>query len=161
MLFRSPIDCNAARAQLAGSARRLEVHSRRAIVERARALERLAAAPSQHLFRQRRHLHQLLRELRASARRAASDGRSRTGRHALVLGRAVERARGSERAGRERELQRLALALGAHDPQRTLARGYALVEDRAGEPLGSATAARAAHDIRVRFHDDAVDAEVK
>ncbi|MGA8338124.1 MAG: exodeoxyribonuclease VII large subunit, partial [Solirubrobacteraceae bacterium] len=65
-----PIDCDAARAALASSARRLEVHSRRAIVERARMLERLAAAPAQHVTRQRRHLHQLTREMRASARRA-------------------------------------------------------------------------------------------
>ena len=67
----------------------------------------------------------------------------------------------SGRSARERELQRLSLALAAHDPERTLARGYALVEDRAGEPLGSAAAARAARDVRVRFHDDAVDAEVR
>ena len=79
----------------------------------------------------------------------------------LVLERAVERARGSDRSARGRELQRLALALAAHDPERTLARGYALVEDRAGEPVTSAAAARTAHDLRVRFHDDVVDAEVR
>ncbi len=156
-----PIDCAAARADLLAVARRLDVHSRRAIVERARTLERQAAAPAQHIRRQRRHLHQLLRELRASARRGVSEGRSRASRHLLVLGRSAERARGSNRSARERELQRLALALGAHDPERTLARGYALVEDRAGDPVTSATAARVGHDIRVRFHDGAVDAEVR
>jgi exodeoxyribonuclease VII large subunit len=156
-----PFDCNAARAELAASARRLEVHSRRAIVERARTLERLAAAPAQHVLRQRRHLHQLLRELRASTRRGVEKGRSLGDRHVLVLGRAVERARGSDRSARERELQRLALALAAHDPERTLARGYALVENRAGEPVTSAPAARVAHHIRVRFHDDGVAAEVR
>ena len=156
-----PIDCAAARADLLAVARRLDVHSRRAIVERARTLERQAAAPAQHIRRQRRHLHQLLRELRASARRGVSEGRSRASRHLLVLGRSAERARGSDRSARERELQRLALALDAHDPERTLARGYALVEDRAGDPVTSATAARVAHDIRVRFHDGAVDAEVR
>ena len=156
-----PIDCAAARADLLAVARRLDVHSRRAIVERARTLERKAAAPAQHIRRQRRHLHQLLRELRASARRGVSEGRSRASRHLLVLGRSAERARGSDRSARERELQRLALALDAHDPERTLARGYALVEDRAGDPVTSATAARVAHDIRVRFHDGAVDAEVR
>ena len=156
-----PIDCAAARADLLAVARRLDVHSRRAIVERARTLERQAAAPAQHIRRQRRHLHQLLRELRASARRGVSEGRSRASRHLLVLGRSAERARGSDRSARERELQRLALALDAHDPERTLGRGYALVEDRAGDPVTSATAARVAHDIRVRFHDGAVDAEVR
>ncbi len=156
-----PIDCAAARADLLAAARRLEVHGRRAIVERARTLERLAAAPAQHILRERRRLHQLVRELRASGRRAVSEGRSRSGRHALVLGRAAERGRESGRSARERELQRLSLALAAHDPERTLARGYALVENRDGEPLGSAAAARAARDVRVRFHDDAVDAEVR
>jgi exodeoxyribonuclease VII large subunit len=156
-----PIDCNAARAAMAGAARRLEVHSRRAIVERARALERLAAAPAQHVTRERRRLHQLVRELRASGRRAVSESRSRSGRHALVLGRAAERARGSDRSGRERELQRFALALAAHDPARTLARGYALVEDRGGDVVSSAAAARAAGSLSLRFHDDAVDAEVR
>ena len=156
-----PIDCNAARAELAARARRLHVHSTRAISERARTLERLAAAPAQHVMRQRRQLHQLTREMRASARRAVSDGRARAARHLLVLGRSVDRARTSERSGRERELQRLSLALAAHDPERTLARGYALVEDRAGDPLTSSDAARAAHDIRVRFRDGAVEAEVR
>jgi len=156
-----PIDCNAARTELAARGRRLHVHSTRAISERARTLERLAAAPAQHVMRQRRQLHQLTREMRASARRAVSDGRARAARHLLVLGRSVERARTSERSGRERELQRLSLALAAHDPERTLARGYALVEDRAGDPLTSSDAARAAHDIRVRFRDGAVDAEVR
>jgi exodeoxyribonuclease VII large subunit len=156
-----PVDCNAARAHLHQSARRLNAHGRRAITDRARVLERLAAAPAQHIDRQRRHLHQLLRELRASARRRVAGGRDRSGVHATVLGRATERARTSDRAARERGLQRLALALAAHNPARTLARGYALVEDRAGEALSSANAAHAARDVRLRFHDGAVDAEVR
>ncbi len=156
-----PIDCRAARAELAARAGRLQVHSRRAIVERARVLQRLSAAPAQHILRERRRLHQLLRELRASTRRAVSDRRTKAGRHVLVLERAVQRARGSDRSARGRELQRLGMALAAHDPERTLARGYALVEDRAGEPVTSAAAARTAHDLRVRFHDDAIDAETR
>ncbi len=156
-----PIDCHAARAELAARAGRLQVHGRRAIVERARVLERLSAAPAQHILRERRHLHQLLRELRASARRAVSERRTKGSRHVLELERAAERARGSDRSARGRELQRLAMALAAHDPERTLARGYALVEDRAGEPVTSAATARSARHIRVRFHDDAVEAETR
>jgi exodeoxyribonuclease VII large subunit len=87
-------------------------------------------------------------------------GQERAGVHAKVLGRATERARTSDRAARRRELERLALALAAHDPDRTLARGYALVEDRDGQALGSAAAARDARDVRLRFHDGALDAEV-
>jgi exodeoxyribonuclease VII large subunit len=155
-----PIDCNAARANLNAAAHRLQTQSRRAIGERARTLERLAAAPGHHVARERRRLHQLLRELRATTRRGVGKGRERATAHATSLDRAVDRARTSERAGRARDLQRLALALAAHDPDRTLARGYALVEDRAGEALGSAQAARAAQDLRLHFHDGAVDAEV-
>jgi exodeoxyribonuclease VII large subunit len=155
-----PIDCRAARADIAAFARQLQLHSRRAVVHRARALERLSRAPSQHIARQRRRLHQLLRELRASARRTVHDRRSLAGTHLLVLGRTTDRARTSGRQARERELHRLALALAAHDPQRTLERGYALVEDRAGEALGSAAAARAARALRLRFHDGAVPATV-
>jgi exodeoxyribonuclease VII large subunit len=155
-----PIDCRAAHAELIASARRLHTHSRRAITERVRTLERLAAAPGHHVTRERRRLHQLVRELRASARRGVARGRERAGVHAQLLARSIERARTSDRVARHRELERLALALAAHDPDRTLARGYALVEDRAGQALGSAAAARAAHDVRLRFRDGPVDAEV-
>jgi exodeoxyribonuclease VII large subunit len=155
-----PVDCRAARESLDAAARRLSIHSRRAITERARTLERLAAAPGHHVARERRRLHQLARELRASARRGLDAGRDRAAAEIATLDRVRERALGTGRAARERELHRLALALAAHDPERTLARGYALVEDLRGEALGSAQAARAAREIRVRFHDGAVDAEV-
>ena len=155
-----PVDCRAARENLNAAARRLHTHSRRAITERARALERLAAAPGHHVVRERRRLHQLARELRASARRGVEKGRERAAAQMTSLARLRDRAGGSERAARERELGRLALALAAHDPERTLSRGYALVEDRAGEALGSALAARAAREVRVRFHDGTLDAEV-
>ncbi len=58
------------------------------------------------------------------------------------------------------ELERLALALGAHDPQRTMARGYAMVQTARAVPLGSASAARAAGELALRFHDGAVAAHV-
>lgn len=155
-----PIDCGVARAEMTARATRLSGHARRAILDRARTLGHLARAPHQHVARHRRHLHQLLRELRASANRTRERGRSRASVHLLVLGRAADRARSSEQVKRRRELDRLALALAAHDPERTLARGYALVEDRAGQPLASARAAREAQDVRLRFHDAAVDAVV-
>jgi len=155
-----PIDCRAARAELLSGAERLRTHSRRAIAGRARTLERLAAAPGHHVARERRRLHQLVRELRASTRRGVATGRDRAAGHVTALARSTERARTSDRVRRDRELQRLALALAAHDPDRTLALGYALVEDQGGDPLSSAGAARAAHDVRIRFHDGGVDAQV-
>jgi exodeoxyribonuclease VII large subunit len=154
------MDCRAARADLAALARRLHGQGRRAIVERARTLAHLSRAPSDQIARHRRHLHQLLRELRASAKRASEKGRSLASVHMLVLGRTATRAAGPERARRRVELERLALALAAHDPDRTLARGYALVEDGAGDPVTSAAAAREAEAVALRFRDGRVRAKV-
>ncbi len=50
-------------------------------------------------------------------------------------------------------LERLRLALDAHDPQRTLERGYALVEGPDGEPVVSAEAARTLDRMTLRLHD--------
>jgi exodeoxyribonuclease VII large subunit len=78
--------------------------------------------------------------------------------HLLVLRRSAARAISSERARRRSELDRLALAVTAHDPERTLRRGYALVEDRAGEPVTSAADARSERVLAIRFHDGVVAA---
>ncbi len=154
------VDCNTARARLGLAAERLADHGRRAVVSRARALAALARAPAQHVARNRRALHQLLRELRASARRKVKGGDDLARTHMLVLERTVGRARGSDHSRRSRELERLTLALGAHDPQRTLERGYALVTAHDGTPLGSAAAAGNADRFAVRFHDGTVSARV-
>jgi exodeoxyribonuclease VII large subunit len=155
-----PVDCRVARAQLSAAARRLRDHGRRAILVRARTLAHLSRAPGQQVARHRHRLHQLLRELRAGARRRAERGRSLADVHALVLGRTAERAASSDRARRDRDLERLSLALAAHDPARTMARGYALVESADGVPLGSAAAARRARELSLRFHDGSVPARV-
>jgi exodeoxyribonuclease VII large subunit len=155
-----PIDCGAARADLAACAGRLRGHGHQAILSRARTLGHLARAPSQHLTRQRRHLHQLLRELRATSRRAVEDGRARASVHLRVLRRTAARGASADRVRRRRDLDRLTLALDAHDPDRTLARGYALVEDRTGQALSSAATARAAADLGLRFHDGSLTARV-
>jgi exodeoxyribonuclease VII large subunit len=176
-----PIDCRSARADLTASARRLEVHSRRAVLQRARTLAQLSRAPAAHVARHRRRLHQLLRELRASARRSVSEGRALAGVHMLVLGRkasvlrlerdrgatvlhsrseALRRASDSTAGKRLRDLDRLLNALAAHDPERTLERGYALVQDAAGAPLTTAAAAREAERLKLRFHDGTVPARV-
>ena len=156
-----PIDCGAARSLLSAYARRLQGNSRRAVVDRARVLAQLSKAPAQHVARHRRHLHQLLRELRASANRTGERGRSLASVQMLVLGRTAARAQSSERVKRRSDLERLRLALAAHDPDRTLARGYVLAEDRDGEPVASAGAARSARELRLRFHDGVVAAQVE
>lgn len=176
------VDCISARAELARAARRLDGHGRRAVLSRARTLAQLSRAPAEALARHRRRLHQHLRELRASARRQGALEREVTGRRLLVLGRKaelagrhgersrrelvtraqrLERAAGQAQLARGRELERLRRALDAHDPDRTLERGYALVEDGAGAPLSSASEARGAQRLALRFHDGRLGADVR
>lgn len=156
-----PIDCRDARAGAARAARELRHHGARAVLGRAHTLGALSRAPTEHVAKQRHRLHQTLRELRASARRGGEEGRSLAAVHLLVLSRSAARAQTSQAIKCRRELDGLVLALGAHDPRRTLSRGYALVEDRAGAPLARAADARAAGDLLLRFHDDVVRARVQ
>jgi exodeoxyribonuclease VII large subunit len=155
-----PVDCHQARTDLTRHAARLRDGGRRAVLDRARVLGSMSRAPAEHLARNRRRLHQLLRELRASSRRAGARSAAVSARQVLVLERSAARAAGPDRTGRTRDLERLTLALAAHDPQRTMARGYALVQDRDGQPLGSAAAARDAAELELRFHDGSVPARV-
>jgi exodeoxyribonuclease VII large subunit len=151
-----PVNCAEARAKLHGLAARLEHRSRLAIVERARALARLSRAPADHVARHRAKLHQQGRELRAAGRRRLAEAERHTGRAAMVLERKASAAAGADRVGRERDLQRLTLALAAHEPQRTLERGYALVMDPSGEPVTSAEAAREQTALTLRLRDGKV-----
>ena len=153
------VDCRRARTEQARAAARLRDHGRRAVLERARLLCSLSRAPAAHLERQRARLHQQLREIRAGARRRMAEELGLTARRALVLARKAEASRNDCRERRASELERLALALAGHDPQRTLERGYALVTDGAGEPLTSAAALRKAGRFDVRLADGAVAAQ--
>ncbi len=154
------VDCTRARANQVVAATRLREQSRRAMLSRARLLASLSRAPAAHLERQRTRLHQQLREIRAGARRRAQAERELTGRRALVLRRKGDSALLDCRRRKPRELERLALALAAHDPQRTLERGYALVQSSNGEPITTAASARAHEKVRLRFADDAVPAKI-
>jgi exodeoxyribonuclease VII large subunit len=172
-----PVDCTAARAALAGSAARLHRQGRRAVLERARALSRVSRAPAHHVAKHRARLHQHLRELRAATRRAVATGERTTDARASALARksaaagvageraalraradatALDRTAAAALARRRRELDRVLATLAAHDPQRTLERGYALLEDPAGEPVTSAAAAQALPSLTVRLHDGRV-----
>jgi exodeoxyribonuclease VII large subunit len=150
-----------ARAELAPTASRMREQGRRAVLTRARMLATLSRAPGAHVDRQRTRLHQQLREIRAGSRRRLDGERTVTERRALVTRRKAEAALLDCRQRQPRELERLALALAAHDPQRTLERGYALVESSSGEPLPSAARARDAKALRLRFADGAVSARVE
>jgi exodeoxyribonuclease VII large subunit len=176
------LDCNGARAeQLARAARlreharrvserraanldasaRLRDHARRGVVGRARQLALLSRAPAEHVERQRTRLHQQLREIRAGARRRIAAERVLNVTRAVVLERKAASTRLECRERRPSELERLALALAGHDPQRTLERGYVLAGDAAGRPLTSAADARGARELRLRFADGELDATVR
>jgi exodeoxyribonuclease VII large subunit len=179
------IHCGEARAEMAVSGARLRDGANRAVLLRARRLTELTRAPAEHVARERRRLHQQLRELRAAGRRMAESRRAPLHQQARELraagtrrvtgdreaslreARTLERktaaaARSASPAGdRRRELDRLLLALAAHDPERTLERGYALVSDDEGELVTSAEAARRAGRLSVRFRDDAVRTTVE
>jgi exodeoxyribonuclease VII large subunit len=156
-----PFHAGDARVALARCARTLDAHGRRAVVGRARHLAALSRAPEQAVRRHRIALHQRLRELRASARRRLENDRRRVvGERVETLARRAAAAAGPRAAERRAALAGLSAALGAHDPERTVARGYAIVDDGAGGIITSAAAARAAGDVRLFFGDGPVRAAV-
>jgi exodeoxyribonuclease VII large subunit len=154
------VDCRHARVEQLQAARRLREHGRRAVLTRARLLASLSRAPAAHIDRQRARLHQQLREIRAGSRRRLGEARSLTGRRALVIARKADSTLVDCRERRPRELEQLRRVLEGHDPQRTLERGYALVQSRAGEPVTSAQDAEREGELRLRFADGEVPARV-
>ena len=176
------VDCAAEHARLRRAAARVDACGRAAVVRRARDLGSLSRAPREHLDRHRRDLHQKVREIRAAGRRgigakvawqervaALVFARKRDAALASAAGeevRLVARAAGLDRAGavlaerRSAILAKHAAALSAHDPERTLERGYALLLDDSGEPLGSAAAVRDAGRFTARMSDADVRAKV-
>lgn len=156
-----PLDVAVERAVALGRAAHLHRSGRRAVVSRAERLAALARVPGDHVARQRRRLHQELRELRASATRRAAGERERTVTRAEVLRRKATATAGGDAAERRRALEGLALALTAHEPRRILERGYAMVDDGAGELIGTAARAREAGSVRITFADDSVPARIE
>jgi exodeoxyribonuclease VII large subunit len=156
-----PLHCAEARTSVARCAAALQRHGRHAVVVRARALAQLSRAPAEHVARHRARLHQWLREIRAAGRRGCERRRRDIRTRAMVVDRKVGAARGPEAEARRKRLDSLAAAIAAHDPQRVVARGYAMVEDRAGDVITTAAAARAARDVRLRFSDADVDATIR
>jgi len=154
------VDCRRARSEQAAAAARLREHGRRAVLSRARLLAAHSRAPAAHLDRQRARLHQQLREIRAGSRRRVQSEQVLTGRRAVVLERKAASSALDCRERRPRELAQLALALAGHDPQRTLERGYALVQSPHGDPIVTVASAREAGELRLRFADGVLPARV-
>ncbi|HEX3041833.1 MAG TPA: exodeoxyribonuclease VII large subunit [Solirubrobacterales bacterium] len=154
-----PLDCLAARESLERSVVALRRAGEGAIGTRSRHLGALARGPARALQRERGKLNQKIREIRAAAERGLTDraaSQRRVG--TVVLERARRRAVGADMERRRDALHRAAVTLRAHEPERTLERGYALVEGEGGEPLTSAAEAGAAERISLRFSDGRVRA---
>jgi exodeoxyribonuclease VII large subunit len=178
-----PLDCFAARRDLQRAAGLLRRVGERAIGARARHLAALARGPARAVQRERSGLNQKIREIRAASERGLAErSRSQARIAGLVLERARRRAlertatgrseaarrqaaleRGSEAGLRHRReaLRKAAVALRAHDPERTLERGYALAETADGDSVTTAAAATAAGDVRLRFADGRVRAAIE
>ena len=176
------VDCSAARDRLARDATRLDAAGRGAVVTRARHLAALSRAPRDHVARHRVQLHQNAREMRAASRRGRDLRGDRITRFLTVLERKLGAARiSAERSrlalrreadalGRANErlaerrlgtIARLTAALNAHDPQRTLERGYALALGPDGEPLANAEAVRTAGEFELRMADATLPARIR
>jgi exodeoxyribonuclease VII large subunit len=175
-----PLDCRLARRELGRQALFLRRGADGAIGARARHLGSLARGPARALQRQRTILNQKTREIRAASERGIAERGAFQRRIATIVlerarrraldraGQATEKRRrhgaaldsASARAVAQRReaLRKAAVALRAHDPERTLERGYALAESPDGEPLTSAAAVTAAGRFSLRFRDGRVDA---
>ena len=156
-----PCDIGEARDAVRRCAARLAHHGRTAILGRAKHLVQLSRAPAEVVARHRAALHQKLREIRASARGNVLAGRELAGVQALVLSRKAAAGAGPERAARTSRVDGLKAALEAHDPERIVARGYAVVDDGEGNVVTSAEAARAAAKVRLFFGDGDVRARIE
>jgi exodeoxyribonuclease VII large subunit len=180
-LRRGADGATAARADVRRQAAALRRWGDGTIAARARHLGALARGPARAVQRQRLVLNQKTREIRAASERGIAERAAFQRRiTAVVLERArrrgldrVERAGeevrrrraaalevAAERAlARRREaLRKAAVPLRAHDPERTLERGYALVATADGEPLTGVAAAAAAGRFSLMFSDGQIDA---
>jgi exodeoxyribonuclease VII large subunit len=157
-----PLDCAGARSGLERCVASLQRAGEGAVGARARHLAALARGPERALRRERIALNQKTREMRAASERGLGERTAFQRRIALVvLDRAARRAAGAEARSRREALRRAEVAFRAHEPERTLERGYALAEDAAGEPVTNAAAAVAAGRVKLRFADGRVGAEIE
>jgi exodeoxyribonuclease VII large subunit len=157
-----PLDCVMARGELDRGFASLQRAAEGAVRARTPHLVALARGPARALRREQLALNQKTREIRAASERGIAERLGFQRRLAtVVLERARRRATGAEMERRRTALHRAEVALRAHEPERTLERGYALVEDRAGEPVTGAAGAVAAERVKLRFADGSVGATIE
>jgi exodeoxyribonuclease VII large subunit len=177
-----PLDCGLARTGLSQAGAEISRRARTVISDRVGPLATSAGAPARAIRAQRSVLDQKTREVRASSERGLATRRERLRsgltrglvpgltRNRRIAAEALRRIGGtaglvgqqaSDSIGRRREAgMRRRVTLRAHDPQRTLERGYARVEDDSGGPIATTSAAREAGRIDVVFADGRVEALV-
>jgi len=156
-----PLDCLAARGSLGRGVASLRRAAEGAIPARTPHLVALARGPARALRREQLALNQKTREIRAASERGIAERLGFQRRLAsVVLERARRRAAGPELERRREALRQAAVALRAHEPERTLERGYALVEGADGEPVTSSADAVAAARVKLRFADGRVAATI-
>ncbi len=148
-----------ARTELLAATSLVTRTARGSVTRRAERLAECSRAPERAVRDERARLHQTLREVRASATRGLSQRTGLAATHTIVIKRAADRF-SAVRAAVTRQLDAYSTALAAHDPERTLARGYALVADPEGMPVTSAAEARRRGTVDLRFADDAVRATI-
>jgi len=157
-----PLDCVAARGEMERGAAALRRAADSAVRARTPHLVALARGPARALRRERLALNQKTREVRAASERGIAERLGFQRRlAAVVLERARRRAAGPDMDRRREALHRAEVALRAHEPERTLERGYALVEAGEGAPVTSAAEAVAAERVRLRFADGSVGARIE
>jgi exodeoxyribonuclease VII large subunit len=158
----APLDCLAARGALGRCASSLRRAADGAVQARTPHLVALARGPARALRRERLALNQKTREVRAASERGLAERLGFQRRLAtVVLERARQRAMGAEMERRRNLLHRAEVALRAHEPERTLERGYALVETAEREPVTSRADAVAAGRVRLRFADGEAGARIE
>jgi exodeoxyribonuclease VII large subunit len=157
-----PLDCRLARGGIDRGVASLRRAGESAVRARAPHLVFLARGPARALRRERLALNQKTREVRAASERGIAERLGFQRRLAgVVLERARRRAAGADMERRREALHRAVVTLRAHQPERTLERGYALVEAGDGEPVTTAAGAVAAARVRLRFSDGSVGAKVE
>ncbi len=155
-----------------------------AIGARARHLAALARGPARALQRERGGLNQKIREIRAASERGLAERGAFQRRIATVVldrarrrgiertaaaaaeerrrGAAIERSASRALQRRREALRKAAVTLRAHDPERTLERGYALAETATGEPRDARrTPLSPPRQVRLRFADGRVKAQIE
>ncbi|HEY7949606.1 MAG TPA: exodeoxyribonuclease VII large subunit [Solirubrobacterales bacterium] len=157
-----PLDCGAARGALDRGAAALRRAADGAVRARTPHLAALARGPARALRREHLALNQKTREIRAASERGIAGRLGFQRRLAgVVLERASRRAAGADMERRREALRRAEVALRAHEPERTLERGYALVEAGDGGPVTSTGDAVAAERVKLCFSDGRVGARIE